>query len=201
MSLDDLLSNPPQLHTDVAGRPISWGLAGEVLRFLDGEISEASRTLETGAGLSTIIFAMRRTQHTCIVPDDGQVARITDYCRSHGVSVDRVTFHLAPSEMVLPRLETGDLDLVLIDGRHAFPTPFVDWYYAARLMKIGGLVVVDDTQLWTGNVLREFLSLEREWRLEREFTQTAVFRKLDEGSHAKEWTDQPFLLRGAAKAI
>jgi predicted O-methyltransferase YrrM len=195
VSLDELLANPPQLHTDAAGQPISWGLPVDVLRFIDSEIGDGSRTLETGAGLSTIIFALRRAEHTCIVPDQDQVDRIRSYCRDRAIPLDRVTFHLAPSEEVLPRLEDGNLDLVLIDGRHAFPTPFLDWYYAARLMKLGGLVVVDDTQLWTGRVLREFLSLEPEWRLEREFAKTVVFRKLKDGGHAKEWTDQPFLAR------
>ena len=201
VSLDELLADPPRLHTDAGGQPISWGLPVDVLRFLHDESSDLSRTLETGAGLSTIIFAMRRTQHTCVVPDQVQVERITEYCRTNAIPVDRVTFHVAPSEIVLPRLDRGDLDLVLIDGRHAFPTPFLDWYYAAGLMKIGGLVVVDDTQLWTGQVLRQFLSVEPDWGLEREFTKTVVFRKLREGGHAKEWTDQPFMASGDRNSL
>jgi predicted O-methyltransferase YrrM len=195
ITIDDLLSEPLQLHTDGAGRPASWALPVDVLRFLHDETSDARFTLETGAGVSTIVFALRRTHHTCVVPDTRQVDGITEYCRAHAVSIDRVTFHLAPSEQVLPSLEGPELDLVLIDGRHAFPTPFLDWYYTAPLLKIGGLLVVDDTQLWTGKVLHEFLSLEPEWRLEKAFSKTVVFRKLADGSHAKEWTDQLFMCR------
>lgn len=195
VSIDELLADPPALHTDAAGQPISWGLPVDVLRFLHGVVDGNSRTLETGAGLSTIVFALRRTLHICVAPDRDQTERIAQFCAARGVGLDRVHFHVEPSELALPRLDAPDLDLVLIDGRHAFPSPFLDWYYSARLLKIGGLVVVDDTQLWTGRVLSEFLDLEPEWQLERAFSKTVVFRKLAEGSHAKEWTEQPFLAR------
>ena len=33
------------------------------------------KTIETGAGVSTILFAMKNTAHTCIVPDDKLVER------------------------------------------------------------------------------------------------------------------------------
>jgi hypothetical protein len=39
------------------------------------------------------------------------------------------------------------LDLVLIDGDHAFPASFIDWYYTAEQVKLGGYVIVDDTNL------------------------------------------------------
>jgi predicted O-methyltransferase YrrM len=200
MTIDDLLSDPPLCHTDATGQPVSWGLPLDVLRFLYHETSNAHSTLETGAGLSTIVFALRGTHHTSVVPDPRQVDAITEYCRAHAVSLDRLTFRVAPSEQVLPTLDVRGLDLVLIDGRHAFPTPFLDWYYTASLLKIGGFVVIDDTQLWTGNVLRDFLSLEPEWQLERAFSKTVVFRKLAEGSHAKEWTDQLFMCQPSPSA-
>jgi predicted O-methyltransferase YrrM len=194
MNVQNLLQNPPKLHTDEFGQPISWGLSDDVLYFLDKHVSNTFRTLETGAGLSTILFGLIGSQHTCIVPSKDQVDRIKDYCAQHNIPIQNISFEIDTSENVLPRLEINDLDLVLIDGRHGFPTPFLDWYYASPKLKVGGTLIVDDTQIWTGRVLKEFLLLEPEWRLEEEFSnKTAVFKKLKEGSHSKEWNNQPYV--------
>jgi len=40
---------------------------------IDEHIDSESKTLETGAGVSTVLFALKGTQHTCIVPDQAQV--------------------------------------------------------------------------------------------------------------------------------
>jgi hypothetical protein len=42
-----------------------------------------------------------------------------------------VTFEINRSELALPALDPEPLDLVLIDGSHAFPHVFVDWMYTA----------------------------------------------------------------------
>ena len=198
MDLQGLLNNPPQLHLDEFGQPISWGISNEVLSFIDNHVNAASRTLETGAGISTILFGLNGTYHTCVVPDKDQVEKIKDYCKQHDVPIDTVTFEIDTSEQALPHLKLHDLDLVLIDGRHAFPTPFIDWYYASPKLKVGGILIVDDTQIWTGRVLKEFLSSEPEWKLEGEFSnKTAVFTKKADGSHWKEWNNQPYVLRNS----
>ncbi|GAG29074.1 unnamed protein product, partial [marine sediment metagenome] len=41
----------------------------------------------------------------------------------------------------------------------------------------------------------KFLSLEREWKLKKEFQNTAVFMKLKNGSHDKWWKEQPYMVR------
>ena len=58
MDIHNLLNNPPKLHTDSLGKPISWQLDDEVLSFIHHNIDSKSKTLETGAGISTIIFAI-----------------------------------------------------------------------------------------------------------------------------------------------
>src|SRR5262245_59643882 len=130
LTVQDLVTNTPALHMDEVGRPISWGLAPDVLEFLDKHIGTPSVTLETGGGISTIVFALKGARHTCIVPDADEVARISDYCARHSISTHSVRFVIARSEVALPGLDVEELDLVLIDGRHAFPTPFIDWFYA-----------------------------------------------------------------------
>jgi hypothetical protein len=200
MKLRDLLNDPPRLHQDGAGETVSWGLLEEVLHFIEGEVQPGAATLETGAGLSTILFALVGADHTCITPNGAEVERIAAYCREHGIATDGLRFHVAGSEAVLPQLEPTPLALVLIDGRHAFPTPFIDWYYTAERLKVGGVLIVDDTQLWTGAVLRDFLLTEPEWALRAEFSTRAVaFTKLRAGSHRKEWNDQPYVVRNSTE--
>jgi hypothetical protein len=195
-ALEDILRDPPQLH----GRGnVLFALSDDALRFIEGEVGESSATLETGAGLSTVVFALKHTRHTSVVPDAAQADRVRAYCVQRGIPVDRLHFEIGRSEEVLPRLAATVLDLVLVDGRHGFPTPFIDWFYTAAALRVGGVLIVDDTLLWTGEVLKRFLQAEPEWRFERDFfLQTAVFRKLADGSHDKSWTEQPYLVRRTA---
>jgi predicted O-methyltransferase YrrM len=62
---------------------------------------------------------------------------------------DLVEFHAAESQIVLPRLlaEGRRFDLAFLDGNHRFEGVFLDLVYAGRLLKEGGIVFVDDTQL------------------------------------------------------
>ncbi len=194
MTLAELLADPPRLH-ESEGKPTTWRLDDAVLAYIDAHVSCDSRTLETGAGVSTVLFAMKRSAHTCVVPDAAQVDRIRRYCDAHHVSTARVAFEIAGSERALPDLKLRALDLVLIDGCHGFPAPFIDWYYAGSGLKAGGVLIVDDTHLWTGGVLRDFLRADPDWRHERDFAaRTAVFRKLRDGDVLKEWTEQPYTL-------
>jgi Methyltransferase domain len=179
----------PLLHVH-DGTPRSWQVTNEVLLFIDERVTTTSRTLETGAGVTTVLFAMKGSSHTCIVPFPDEVERIRAYCREHAISLDRVTFEIGTSESVLPRLPNDPLDLVLIDGAHGFPIPLIDWYYTADRLTKGGFLVLDDTQLWSVNILKQFLMLEPEWRLEQDlFPRSAAFSKVGSGTCAKnEWS-------------
>jgi glycosyltransferase involved in cell wall biosynthesis/predicted O-methyltransferase YrrM len=188
--LASFLGGVPGIHADGT---ITWGLSEDTLRFLDAKVSASSKTLETGAGVSTLLFAFKGAWHTCITPFADEIDRLRGYGRRHGVGMERVSFVLEKSQYALPALrDARDLDLVLIDGGHGFPVPFLDWFLAAPLLKVGGIVVVDDTQLWTGEVLRDFLAAEPEWRLEARFVRGAAFRKISDRVE-KEWNEQPFV--------
>jgi hypothetical protein len=85
---------------------------------------------------------------------------------------------------------------VLIDGGHGFPTPFVDWYYAGKRLKAGGLLIIDDTHLWTGAVLRNFLTEQPGWTLVENFAmRSAVFRRDTVDDHFDEWVHQPYVVK------
>jgi hypothetical protein len=194
MRVVDVLNDSPKVHGE---GDVSFQLSDEVLVFIDERVrADCCTTLETGAGISTIVFAMNHSRHFCITPDAAQAERVTGYCLGHGITMDAVQFEIGRSEQVLPRLALPRLDLVLIDGRHGFPTPFIDWYYTAEALKSGGVLIIDDVQLWTGHELRSFLLAEREWQLERDFGgRASAFVKVSEGSHTKSWTEQAYIMR------
>jgi predicted O-methyltransferase YrrM len=87
-----------------------------------------------------------RAQHIIVDPFQS-----TDW---HGIGVanlDRAGVDLyelreEPSELVLPQLlrDGVEFDLVFIDGLHTFDQTFLDLYYANRLIKRGGYIIIDD---------------------------------------------------------
>lgn len=198
MDLQGLLANPPGTHLSQAtGEPLPWQIAPRVLEIIDASVGPDSRTLETGAGVSTALFALKGCAHTCVVPWTSERDRLEAWGEQAGVSFDRVTFECEPSEQVLPRLEPEPLDFVLIDGGHGFPTPFIDFFYAGRRLRRGGLLAIDDTQIWTGRVLHKFLAEQPGWEIAEEFRlRSTVFRRTEEpGAALEEWNEQPFVRR------
>ena len=95
----------------------------------------------------------------------------------------------------MPRLQERDFDLALIDGRHGFPQPFLDWYYIAEALKIGGYVVIDDLHVWVCETLMEFLLAEKDWKLAHESLGGCAFQKLGNGSQNNDYEFQPFIAR------
>jgi predicted O-methyltransferase YrrM len=60
-----------------------------------------------------------------------------------------IEFHEQPSELVLPRLlaEERGFDFAYIDGNHEFGGAFIDFFYINRMLKPGGVFVIDDYNL------------------------------------------------------
>lgn len=54
-----------------------------------------------------------------------------------------------PSEIALPQLlhENTILDMAVIDGWHTFDHALVDFFYVNKMMRIGGVVVLDDSSM------------------------------------------------------
>lgn len=192
--LSEVLELAPALHLDADGEPTSWAIGRDVLEYLGNTVGKNSVTMETGAGMTTVIFALLGCRHRSIAPSEYEFERIREFCSDHSISLARTEFVVKRSEDVLPHLpHDPHLDLFLIDGRHAFPSPYIDWYYGAALLKVGGLVVVDDTQIETGAVLRDFMTEDHHWQIDRVFDKTAVFRLLNAGFHTVEWNQQPYI--------
>jgi predicted O-methyltransferase YrrM len=149
------------------------------------------RTLETGLGISTALFADLGCEHSCVVGDADQVERLRAWADGK-VSLDRVSFYTQPSYEVLPGLD-GPLDLVLIDGGHGYPHPIIDWFYTARRLVPGGTMIVDDTQLPSiRDYLIRFLEEDPRWERIDGSTRWVAYRR-DDHDLVEEWDQQTFL--------
>ena len=164
-------------------------------RFLAAVCRPGCRTLETGAGLSTVLFAALGANHICVTPSSDEVARIQDYCASHQIDASRIRFIVEPSDRALPHLEDDDLDLVLIDGAHGFPMPAVDWLYAARKLRRGGLLVMDDVNLPAVRLVADFLDADQRWTFHGREPTWAAWMRLRVTELSEDWWEQPFYQR------
>ena len=180
----------------------NWKLADDVLHWLDKNVRRNQRTLETGCGYSTIIFALKGTRHTVISPIFEEHQRIREWCDANEIDLPNVEFKLARSEDLLPALKPEPLDLVLIDGWHALPAPFLDWFFTAKRLVINGYVLVDDTQLKTPRILHDFLEAEQgRWELVARFKRTDIFRKISRDVFIGEWYTQPYCAKNRLRIL
>lgn len=122
-------------------------------RLISADLS-VTKTLEIGCayGLSAlhICEALRgRANASHTIVDPWQMGPW------HGVGITHLNragidfFRLIPegSELALPTLirgESGTFDLVFIDGVHTLDHTLLDLFYANRLIRVGGYIIVDD---------------------------------------------------------
>ncbi|WP_300683259.1 glycosyltransferase [Nocardioides sp.] len=178
----------PTLHAEGTG---NWMISPEVLEFLQRHVTADSVTVETGAGYSTIALSQIGARHTVITPSESEAAAIGAWCADHGISMERTEFRFGYSQDIVPTLDLGETDLVLVDGGHGFPIPVIDYFYLSTALKVGGHLLVDDVDIWTGSMIVDVLKAEPEWAYEGLLNRrTAVFRKVAP-VQAREWVDQP----------
>jgi hypothetical protein len=181
---DDLRAAPPGLH----GQAEFWGLAWEALAFIERTVQPGMATLETGAGASTIVFAARGADHEAVTPSAEEADRITAECERRGIATEKLRFRIGSSPDVLRTWDARPLDLVLVDGAHAFPYPTLDWWFLAPHLKVGGLMLLDDAYMPPVAAVVDHLRGSPAWRLEEPVSfRTATARKLADEIPPGEW--------------
>jgi hypothetical protein len=181
---DELRASPPSLH----GQAEFWGLAWQALAFIERTVQPGMATLETGAGASTIVFAAHAADHEAVTPSADEAERIRAECERRGISTERLRFRIGSSAEVLRAWEPRPLDLVLVDGAHAFPYPTLDWWFLAPHLKIGGLLLLDDAYMPPVAAVVDYLRTSPAWTLEQPVSfRTAVARKLADDVPPSEW--------------
>ena len=190
-AIERVLADPPQVHPPASG---VWSTDPACYKYMATLAKPGSRTLETGLGVSTALFALWGCQHTCVVHSESEVIACQDYFKAHEISEEGVNFQIGPSEQVLPNLILQDLDLVFIDGCHGFPLPVIDWFYAASMLRAHGIAVLDDAQLLQVRLgLFDFLNKDPRWVRTRRHPKWVAFQRRESGALGEDWAQQPFL--------
>ena len=158
--------------------PVSIGAAeGAALRaWVQRE--RAVRTIETGFGygISALficegLLANGDAAAHHVAVDPNQATRFGDCGRQLVVEAGLgglVELHVEASETLLPRLlgEGRRFDLAFVDGNHRFEGVFLDLVYLGRLVRGGGVVIVDDHQLPSVARAVSFCTTNLGWTLE-----------------------------------
>jgi predicted O-methyltransferase YrrM len=160
------------VHDDDGGtvqlRPHSLERAqGQALREL-AMAEGAKRTIEVGLGLGMSALFLcqavmpRRGRHVAIDPFQAESWNGAGLrtLRDAGVE-EHVEVIQEESQLALPRLvaEGREFDLAFADGDHRFEGVFLDLYFMTRLVRPGGVAVVDD--MWMPAVRTAVAYVER----------------------------------------
>jgi hypothetical protein len=190
----DLSRSDTRFHGWAEDVAVNWQLSPDALALITEVVRPGHRTLETGVGYSTIAFAALGARHTAVSPFALEHDRLRAWCDEHGLDHTGVTFVAAPSQDALPAMDRTPLDVVLIDGDHAFPGPYIDFYYAGGRLVPGGILIVDDTHLRACRVLDDFLRADTpRWRLHKQLGPTSAFERLEGPLIPDEsWAHQPW---------
>ncbi len=191
-SIAQVVADPPNVHDGAPGGV--WGTSPACYEFIANTLPHDAVSLETGLGMSTVMFSLWSRRHVCVVGSSGQVDSLKRHCAARGIPVTHVEFAVGTSDVVLPTLELEPVDLFLIDGGHGFPAPVIDWYYGSLWLRAGGVVVVDDIQLPSvHDFLIRFLEKDPRWSRVAGDHKWVAYRKDGDFSIREEWTDQAFL--------
>ncbi|WNF00893.1 class I SAM-dependent methyltransferase [Streptomyces luomodiensis] len=123
-------------------------------------LAYASSALAIGEALVTV--APPRPRHIIIDPFQEREWSNAGWDLLRSAGLDAIaSLMLAPSSIALPQLLTEGLvaDAAFVDGSHRFHEVFVDFYYLRKIVRPGGLIVIDDA--WAPSVRTALRYYER----------------------------------------
>ena len=168
----------------------SYALESATLRFLASIVRPGMTSLETGGGWSTVIVATTAAEHVTVNPDRTANELIAQFMDTHGVMRSTVRFVAGRSDQELPSLTLGALDLILLDGSHAFPIPMIDWHYTHPHLKVGGRLMLDNSSINAVRMLCDFLLTDPNYRFDLQVGDCTVWTKVADNPMVG-WGEQP----------
>lgn len=160
--IDEILNSGSVRDADGNIIPLRGNIDREEGLFLYHLIQDSvstHRTLEVGCGfgLSSLFIcsALEQKQnpsHTIIDPNQTDAYQNIGRLNLERSDVKFFTLIEQSSELALPQIlrdAPNSFDLIFIDGLHSFDQVALDFYYANRLLKIGGYLVFDDCSFYS----------------------------------------------------
>jgi hypothetical protein len=175
------------------GRKKFWGVTKDLIQYILATVDESMTTAETGCGISTLAFSAAGATHTVVTPDAGEESAVRKEAEIAEINLSKTRFAIGFSENVLPKLEFPRLSLALIDGKHAFPWPIIDWFYFARAMKKDSIMIIDDASMPSVKMLCDILhNSSSDWRQVKSISdgQSLVFQCLKDNVADIVWDEQ-----------
>jgi hypothetical protein len=200
--LDRLTKSPPLLHNWKG----AWRLGGfkadeflQLVRMAARASSGSGGTFaETGAGLSTLgLLCVEPEKVISVAPAGDLFERILLEARNFDIDPAPLQHHVQPSELVLPSLvleREPFIDFALIDGGHNFTHVWVDFVYFNYGLRRGGIVAVDDIQLFPCQQLALYLNSNRGWEVAGRSPKTVYFRKKTDRRLEGDFGSSPYVL-------
>ena len=140
-------------------------------------------TAETCCGGSTILLSHLSRRHTAFALEGADLT-VSELKRRDDLVADRVEFVEGETRFTLPVFGfQSKLDLVLLDGPHAYPLPQIEFAYLFPHLRTGGWLVLDDLQIPSVFELFRFVKSSGEVALEEIAGRTAFFRRTRQGGH------------------
>ncbi len=184
----------------LAALPADWHSAGFIpMPGVEALARHASarrltRSIETGAGRSTVLLSHLSERHTVFALDGGDSLKRT---REHPLlNPHTVEFIEGPSQRTIFEFAGRDpLQLVLLDGPHGFPFPNLEYWRFYPSLEPGGLLVVDDIHIPTIRLLFDFLAEDPMFHLLEVVGRTAFFERTGAPTFdpfGDGWLLQPF---------
>lgn len=151
----------------------------------------ALHTVEIGLGygisalhIGEALLADGRAGARHVVIDPFQTTRFGD-CGLQVLAAAGLTslieHHREPSHFVLPRLlhDGRTFDLGFVDGNHRFDGVFLDLYYLGRLVRRGGIIMLDDYDLPGIKRAVAFFVTNLNWTIAEQADDWVVLRTAD----------------------
>lgn len=155
---------------------VSTGEGEALLKWVSREGSTQTIEIGLGYGISALFICMgllmigdQTARH--VVLDPNQAGRFANCglqnLEEAGVK-QLVEYHAQESQIALPQFlnEDRSYDLGFIDGNHRFDAVFLDLFYLGRLVRKGGIIILDDYNLPGIKRAVSFFVTNLDWTIE-----------------------------------